>query len=75
MVSFPPCKINLGLNILRKRADGFHNLETVFYPLGLKDGLEIIPTHNTNTPITFTASQIPGQVFSLLKKLKLLPET
>ena len=42
MVVFPNCKINLGLNILNKRADGFHNLETVFYSIMIKDALEII---------------------------------
>lgn len=42
MIVFPNCKINLGLHILNKREDGFHNLETVFYPLPLKDALEII---------------------------------
>lgn len=41
MVIFPNCKVNLGLNILRKREDGFHDLETVFYPLPLRDILEI----------------------------------
>ena len=40
MVLFPNCKINLGLNIIRKREDGYHDIETVFYPLGLKDALE-----------------------------------
>lgn len=43
MVLFPNCKINLGLNITEKRADGYHNLETVFYPVAIKDALEIIP--------------------------------
>lgn len=43
MVSFPHCKINLGLRVLRRRPDGYHDLETVFYPLPLKDVLEIIP--------------------------------
>lgn len=42
MVQFPNCKINLGLHITNKRADGFHDIETIFYPLGLKDMLEII---------------------------------
>lgn len=42
MVIFPNCKINLGLNIIRKRDDGFHDLETVFYPLPIRDVLEII---------------------------------
>jgi len=43
VVVFPNCKINLGLNIIRRRADGYHDLETVFYPVALKDALEIIP--------------------------------
>lgn len=42
MVTFPNCKINLGLNIIGKRDDGYHNLETVFYPLPFYDVLEII---------------------------------
>jgi 4-diphosphocytidyl-2-C-methyl-D-erythritol kinase len=43
MVAFPPCKINLGLHILSKREDGYHNLETCFYPVGWTDALEVIP--------------------------------
>lgn len=43
MISFPNAKINLGLNIVRKRDDGYHDLETLFYPVALKDALEIIP--------------------------------
>ena len=56
MVVFPNCKINLGLRILSKRADGFHNLETVFFPLPLKDVLEVIPNSGQNEKITFTSS-------------------
>ena len=47
MVVFPNCKINLGLNILRKRGDGYHDLETVFYPIQLRDALEVIRDHST----------------------------
>ena len=41
MITFPCCKINLGLNIVAKRSDGYHDLETVFYPIPLCDALEI----------------------------------
>ena len=41
MITFPCCKINLGLNIVAKRSDGYHDLETVFYPVPLCDALEI----------------------------------
>lgn len=43
MLTFPNAKINLGLNITEKRPDGYHNLETVFYPVPVEDALEIIP--------------------------------
>ena len=42
MVIFPKAKINLGLNILRKRPDGFHDIESIFYPVRLFDALEIV---------------------------------
>ena len=41
MITVPVAKINLGLNVVSKRADGYHNLETVFYPVSIKDALEI----------------------------------
>ena len=41
MITFPNAKINIGLNIINKRADGFHNIESVFYPIGLSDILEV----------------------------------
>ena len=42
MICFPNAKINLGLNIVSKREDGYHNLETVFYPIPLEDSLEFV---------------------------------
>jgi 4-diphosphocytidyl-2-C-methyl-D-erythritol kinase len=42
MILFPNCKINLGLHIVQKRKDGYHDLETIFYPIPLTDALEII---------------------------------
>jgi 4-diphosphocytidyl-2-C-methyl-D-erythritol kinase len=44
MISNPNCKINLGLHITEKRPDGYHNIETVFYPIALCDRLEISPS-------------------------------
>lgn len=52
MIIFPNCKINLGLNIVRKRSDSYHDLETVFYPVLLKDAVEVIENndqHPTNS--------------------------
>jgi 4-diphosphocytidyl-2-C-methyl-D-erythritol kinase len=56
MIVFPNCKINLGLQILNKRQDGFHNLETVFYPVLFKDALELIPNSVNKTDIEFTGT-------------------
>ncbi|MEQ9287145.1 MAG: 4-(cytidine 5'-diphospho)-2-C-methyl-D-erythritol kinase [Cyclobacteriaceae bacterium] len=58
MVSFPNAKINLGLNIVSKRPDGYHNISSVFYPVGWCDVLEIIPSER----LKFTSSgiDIPG---------------
>lgn len=47
MITFPNAKINLGLNITAKRPDGYHNLETVFYPVPIEDALEIHVQHNS----------------------------
>lgn len=55
MVSFPPCKINLGLNVIRKREDGFHEIVTCFYPVPWTDVLEIVPSRN----FVFSTSGIP----------------
>jgi 4-diphosphocytidyl-2-C-methyl-D-erythritol kinase len=54
MVSFPNAKINLGLQILGKRPDGFHDLQTIFYPVRLRDALEIFET--TDNTLSFTSS-------------------
>jgi 4-diphosphocytidyl-2-C-methyl-D-erythritol kinase len=43
MITFPIAKINLGLNVVEKRPDGYHNLQTVFYPVPIMDALEIVP--------------------------------
>lgn len=46
MLTFPCAKINLGLNITSKRKDGYHNLETIFYPIPLTDALEVKLMHD-----------------------------
>ncbi len=46
MLFFPNAKINIGLNITEKRPDGFHNLETVFYPVNIQDSLEFVVTED-----------------------------
>ncbi|WP_102408767.1 4-(cytidine 5'-diphospho)-2-C-methyl-D-erythritol kinase [Parabacteroides bouchesdurhonensis] len=56
MICFPNAKINLGLNIVSKRPDGYHNIETVFYPVPVKDALEIVAAktfsfHQTGIPV------------------------
>lgn len=46
MLTFPCAKINLGLNITSKREDGYHNLETIFYPVPITDALEVKLMHD-----------------------------
>lgn len=58
MVTFPNAKINIGLYITEKRADGFHNLESCFYPVGWSDVLEILPADILSFKSTGIA--IPG---------------
>lgn len=54
MIFFPNAKINIGLNVVSKRQDGYHNLETIFYPVSLSDALEIVPAKS----LDFTATGI-----------------
>jgi 4-diphosphocytidyl-2-C-methyl-D-erythritol kinase len=74
MLTFPNCKINLGLNITSKREDGFHNLETVFVPIVIKDVLEIISSDKTELTTTGNTIDIPAEqnicikAYDLLKK-------
>lgn len=58
MLKFPNAKINLGLNITAKRADGYHDIESCFYPIPLKDALEIIPSEKLG--FETTGLKIPG---------------
>ncbi|WP_231465207.1 4-(cytidine 5'-diphospho)-2-C-methyl-D-erythritol kinase [Pedobacter sp. Leaf132] len=73
MLSFPNAKINLGLHITEKRSDGYHNLETVFYPIQIKDAVEIVDADITTCKIH--GIDIPGdannnlcvQAYNLIK--------
>lgn len=83
MLVFPNCKINLGLNITQKREDGFHNIETVFYPVKWCDALEIIQLPAGSQNFTFSGSglQIDGNMednliykaWRLLSEIKPIP--
>lgn len=53
MIVFPNAKINIGLNILDKRTDGYHDLETVFFPVVLKDALECIEDRSQAEDVSF----------------------
>ncbi len=74
MIIFPNAKINIGLNITERRPDGYHNLETIFYPVKINDALEVIEADK----LSFESSglDIPGRVednlcvkgYHLLKK-------
>jgi 4-diphosphocytidyl-2-C-methyl-D-erythritol kinase len=65
MITFPNAKINIGLNIIEKRDDGFHTIESCFYPVGLCDALEVVENKDEGAErIIFTSSgiEIPGDV-------------
>ncbi len=60
MLTTPNCKINLGLRVLRKRPDGYHDLSSVFLPVPINDTLEIVPLPaDSSTDVLFTQSGIP----------------
>jgi 4-diphosphocytidyl-2-C-methyl-D-erythritol kinase len=79
MITFPNAKINLGLHVTERRPDGYHNLETIFYPLMIKDALEVIESDS----LSFQSSgiDIPGdsqnnlclKAYQLLKRNFNLP--
>lgn len=55
----PPCKINIGLNVVARRADGYHDLETVFYPVPLRDNLEFKISDDVTAPYTLATGGVP----------------
>lgn len=54
MIVFPDAKINIGLRITERRSDGYHNIETVFYPVKLYDALEFVPGNKSEDSLTET---------------------
>jgi 4-diphosphocytidyl-2-C-methyl-D-erythritol kinase len=77
MIVFPKAKINLGLRIVRKRPDGYHDIETLFYPVNLSDALEFVVSGETldKDTLTVTGITIGGDpeenlVIKTLKKLR-----
>lgn len=58
MINFPTCKINLGLHILRRRNDGYHELETAMLELPFNDVLELIESEES--AFTTSGLEIPG---------------
>lgn len=81
MITFPNAKINLGLNIVSKRLDGYHNLETIFYPIPIKDALEIIPSQHKNDSFieaglkvdSLSADNLVIKALNLLRKEYFIP--
>src|SRR5689334_7669119 len=73
MISFPNAKINIGLQVTGKRPDGFHDLQTIFYPVAITDALEIVEASVfsfTSTGITIkdTGENLCVKAYQLLKK-------
>ena len=77
MICFPNAKINLGLNIVSKREDGYHNLETVFYPIAIKDALEIIPSKDGKDHFSESGIKVDAAPDSnlVIKALNIFRET
>lgn len=81
MIVFPNAKINLGLKIVGKRPDGFHDIETILYPVDLCDILEIVTSTDDITSFGSTGLPIPGdssdnlclKAYSLLSSIYTLP--
>lgn len=83
MISFPNAKINLGLNIVSRREDGYHNIETIFYPIALSDALEIVTVDTEESPYHFfqhglaidgnTENNLVIKALNLIKQEKEIP--
>ena len=74
MITFPNAKINLGLNIVERRPDGYHNIETVFYPIPLTDVLEIVPASETSLTCYGNAVDCPPEKNLVMRAYRMLQE-
>ncbi|MGE0568771.1 MAG: 4-(cytidine 5'-diphospho)-2-C-methyl-D-erythritol kinase [Bacteroidia bacterium] len=83
MVDFSYCKINLGLNVVSKRSDGFHNIETVFYPVNWREPIEVLEsTDNEQIKLNLSGKSIEGELknniivktFLKMQKIRRLPK-
>lgn len=82
MICFPNAKINLGLHVTEKREDGFHNIETIFYPVGWNDALEVVESkeskdfnlHLSGLPVSGNVSDnLLYKAYELIQGKKTLP--
>lgn len=72
MICFPNAKINLGLNVTEKRSDGYHNIETVFYPIPIKDALEIVSAQEFSFSQTGIKIDGPAENNLVMKAVSLM---
>lgn len=77
MIVFPNAKLNLGLHVVEKRPDGFHNIETVFYPVPFFDALEMIPWDEKGVQFNVSGLSLPGDPGSnlVLKAVEMIGPT
>lgn len=62
MITFPNAKINIGLWVTQRRPDGYHNIQTVMYPVPWCDVLEIFPARSSETRLTVTGTHVDGDM-------------
>lgn len=80
MIVYPNAKINIGLNVVERRPDGYHNLETVFYPIGLQDILEVqelegeVPVEGYRLKVTGTVLEGSPEDNLVVRAWKLLKQ-
>ena len=76
MILFPNAKINLGLDIIRRREDGYHDIETVMVPIPWQDVLEIVPSAGTETSLTVTGRKVdcPPEKNLVMKAYRLMAD-